>query len=86
MNRGSAVRSGVQDRFLFASMRPRFMNRGSLDQCACFVLSLDRFNEAPIHESGKWSSRRGYEGLRLGFNEAPIHESGKSASSRCVVD
>ena len=37
------------------------------------------FNEAPIHESGKWrgSTRRGPRSASR-FNEAPIHESGKS--------
>ena len=38
-----------------------------------------RFNEAPIHESGKFSSlERGNTG-NARFNEAPIHESGKSS-------
>ena len=36
-----------------ASMRPRFMNRGSAAEC-CFVAAAScSFNEAPIHESGK---------------------------------
>ena len=53
MNRGSlaeSLRSDSRDR---ASMRPRFMNRGS--QVAEDVdRPVDlRFNEAPIHESGK---------------------------------
>ena len=38
----------------------------------------NRFNEAPIHESGKsaWTMRGVPQGLPR-FNEAPIHESGK---------
>ena len=54
MNRGSThrgLRSG--DRTKVASMRPRFMNRGS-----------EEFHEHP----DEWPR---------GFNEAPIHESGK---------
>ena len=58
MNRGSVV-----ERFdealgcLLASMRPRFMNRGSM---LCLLLLDGRdsgFNEAPIHESGKFAAR-----------------------------
>ena len=43
-------------------MRPRFMNRGSeLLQLLCEVY-INRFNEAPIHESGK-----SWQGHRLSF-------------------
>jgi len=53
------------------------MNRGS---CAP-VISADgasnRFNEAPIHESGKLAELQGKRLHRRRFNEAPIHESGK---------
>ena len=53
MNRGSdpwLVHARDQ---LRASMRPRFMNRGS-KKSICQVVSIDSgFNEAPIHESGK---------------------------------
>ena len=61
MNRGSSspASQGIR-RACAASMRPRFMNRGShndfLDLARCPV----RFNEAPIHESGKsWTSAAG---------------------------
>ena len=37
-----------------ASMRPRFMNRGSTMTIDTGQIAPDRFNEAPIHESGKW--------------------------------
>ena len=53
------------------------MNRGSPRRRVAQCAGPPRFNEAPIHESGKSShpSRRGQEAHR--FNEAPIHESGK---------
>ena len=35
-------------------MRPRFMNRGSRDAEHRIVIHVRGFNEAPIHESGKW--------------------------------
>ena len=52
MNRGSAP-NGIKVHFdLNASMRPRFMNRGStIERTQC--RTSFRFNEAPIHESGK---------------------------------
>ena len=60
-----------------ASMRPRFMNRGSATISPPKSNRSLGFNEAPIHESGK--SRCGIcSRIRiLRFNEAPIHESGK---------
>ena len=54
MNRGSKVvdeMGGVPH--LHASMRPRFMNRGSGLIRGGHSYSQPRFNEAPIHESGK---------------------------------
>ena len=57
MNRGSQGRYGAapagQDRG--ASMRPRFMNRGStgLSEIRATLVRESCFNEAPIHESGK---------------------------------
>ena len=54
------------------------MNRGSARLTAALLRGLNRFNEAPIHESGKYcaGSKRRRPATR--FNEAPIHESGKS--------
>ena len=53
------------------------MNRGSPKGWETNVKSKCRFNEAPIHESGKsTASAKGAES-GTGFNEAPIHESGK---------
>ena len=78
MNRGSCVTIAVVLDLYLASMRPRFMNRGSLPdrprnrQChqasmrprfmnrgsSCGICNIStmvlRFNEAPIHESGKF--------------------------------
>ena len=53
------------------------MNRGSPDYVEVFIQDLLGFNEAPIHESGKYRPRRPEWSLASGFNEAPIHESGK---------
>ena len=40
-------------------MRPRFMNRGSASGTGRAGLVHARFNEAPIHESGKCHARPG---------------------------
>ena len=53
------------------------MNRGSSDGGAKRGRSAGRFNEAPIHESGKSLVVVDGDPPRNGFNEAPIHESGK---------
>ena len=53
MNRGSQPRADHAPLPQAASMRPRFMNRGSAIQRAPSDESADGFNEAPIHESGK---------------------------------
>ena len=47
--------------------------------------AITRFNEAPIHESGKFRLCWGRRLREIGFNEAPIHESGKSIHSRCSI-
>ena len=66
-------------RLTAASMRPRFMNRGSIMLWAHSSGRSSGFNEAPIHESGKCDAwERPGCWVRRGFNEAPIHESGKS--------
>ena len=53
------------------------MNRGSRDFQTLRATPVYRFNEAPIHESGKcrFNSLSAYQ-VKC-FNEAPIHESGK---------
>ena len=54
MNRGSLLDSSASPQApRSASMRPRFMNRGSDELHVLDVIRLERFNEAPIHESGK---------------------------------
>ena len=53
MNRGSATDMTIHEALNRASMRPRFMNRGSWEVPAARFRSTAGFNEAPIHESGK---------------------------------
>ena len=54
MNRGSDPRRDPEGRRHDASMRPRFMNRGSPPANRGGARPPNGFNEAPIHESGKW--------------------------------
>ena len=70
MNRGSHVPSMHESVERMASMRPRFMNRGSKQQGNLASDHVFSFNEAPIHESGK---------LSLGFG---IHQPELPASMR----
>ena len=53
------------------------MNRGSSSSIASQISVPTGFNEAPIHESGKFLSPVHFLDPLLCFNEAPIHESGK---------
>ena len=54
------------------------MNRGSAASARPILDGVQRFNEAPIHESGKFRRHADRDRTALGrFNEAPIHESGK---------
>ena len=53
MNRGSVQEVKRSIQMVIASMRPRFMNRGSPSVRFHDALASGRFNEAPIHESGK---------------------------------
>ena len=53
MNRGSVEREVAGRRPGAASMRPRFMNRGSQRTGRRYKRLKHSFNEAPIHESGK---------------------------------
>ena len=59
------------------------MNRGSPHVEAIDADVCSRFNEAPIHESGKSRRAEREPGaiLQCRFNEAPIHESGKSRAA-----
>ena len=77
MNRGSVAPVGRVDIVGAASMRPRFMNRGSVADPCRDAHTPVRFNEAPIHESGKCRLYEWRVAFILRFNEAPIHESGK---------
>ena len=53
------------------------MNRGSMHIGIYGDLMASRFNEAPIHESGKSKLFGAISNHAPRFNEAPIHESGK---------
>ena len=54
------------------------MNRGSAEPFVGRGRRVGGFNEAPIHESGKFVNTALSEmGIESSFNEAPIHESGK---------
>ena len=56
------------------------MNRGSASVTWHYPSLSPRFNEAPIHESGKLN-RYPIRCIRpVRFNEAPIHESGKCSN------
>ena len=84
MNRGSLQLTPVGLRALAASMRPRFMNRGSDAGRSRIARNQGGFNEAPIHESGKFRSPPTRRIPANRFNEAPIHESGKSRAPASV--
>ena len=56
MNRGSGGGNRRVRPTIHASMRPRFMNRGSALLADEVAKVFHGFNEAPIHESGKSSS------------------------------
>ena len=79
MNRGSVGDGLGRLSKVFASMRPRFMNRGSDTARGAVPEAMSGFNEAPIHESGKSPAAASRRRAGCCFNEAPIHESGKSS-------
>ena len=56
MNRGSKFVGSMMSIAFPASMRPRFMNRGSAGIARRRPGPAARFNEAPIHESGKYEA------------------------------
>ena len=56
MNRGSPYLAELFGKSPNASMRPRFMNRGSHDGRPHPARPATGFNEAPIHESGKYGT------------------------------
>ena len=60
------------------------MNRGSTTALPASSPQPDRFNEAPIHESGKWAGPGAGHPMGFRFNEAPIHESGKLQIAKTV--
>ena len=64
MNRGSHFDHAFIGQINLASMRPRFMNRGSPWRQAWERQASGRFNEAPIHESGKCIERAQHSRMR----------------------
>ena len=60
------------------------MNRGSAEAQRSGRQEAGPFNEAPIHESGKWPSGSSSRPNPNPFNEAPIHESGKFSRLRII--
>ena len=59
------------------------MNRGSQRSLKLSPQACPSFNEAPIHESGKFGfGRARLPSVCHRFNEAPIHESGKSETAK----
>ena len=60
MNRGSDAPGELASVADDASMRPRFMNRGSSVPLNPITRLTIRFNEAPIHESGKLAGVYGH--------------------------
>ena len=65
------------------------MNRGSNCKRVANMSGLCGFNEAPIHESGKFDFTPHRFFAIASFNEAPIHESGKyrpGPAPRCGRD
>ena len=86
MNRGSELHQNLRVDLGLASMRPRFMNRGSARPLTCTGRDRPCFNEAPIHESGKFPRALRRCLSQMSFNEAPIHESGKCVRSLRAVE
>ena len=58
------------------------MNRGSRKPAKRPPCTMSGFNEAPIHESGKYGVSSWAARTWACFNEAPIHESGKYVAYR----
>ena len=62
----------------WASMRPRFMNRGSADGETRTRIGRLASMRPRFMNRGSLARRRAPDPRTTGFNEAPIHESGKS--------
>ena len=66
-----------------ASMRPRFMNRGSPDSISTLCQGGSASMRPRFMNRGSPAAYRPDSGTRHRFNEAPIHESGKLLCYRC---
>ena len=88
MNRGSLddARKLVVDA-IGASMRPRFMNRGSASVNAGEAAYSRASMRPRFMNRGSLVQLRAESELEAcGFNEAPIHESGKCVARRTLAD
>ena len=79
MNRGSP-NDGVRSRVVgVASMRPRFMNRGSFALRHCNNTFYAASMRPRFMNRGSVPGIAPQASIQICFNEAPIHESGKSS-------
>ena len=77
MNRGSMYVSRKLGISFDASMRPRFMNRGSRTAHLGHPLHVSASMRPRFMNRGSKVGGATASGTGKGFNEAPIHESGK---------
>ena len=79
MNRGSLSGLWRRDVASQASMRPRFMNRGSdLENTRGMIVQIASMRPRFMNRGSRAPSDPGGADSQCRFNEAPIHESGKS--------
>ena len=82
MNRGSHIEPTARGGADHASMRPRFMNRGSTRAFPRFVpMDVSASMRPRFMNRGSSGGARRLGSRATGFNEAPIHESGKCPHS-----
>ena len=77
MNRGSKIHLNSYHILMKASMRPRFMNRGSASDASLSTSGSIASMRPRFMNRGSKDAHDDYARAVFGFNEAPIHESGK---------
>ena len=77
MNRGSDDKSPLNEISKEASMRPRFMNRGSGAFNSGIETAILASMRPRFMNRGSSERRSRHSRSKRCFNEAPIHESGK---------
>ena len=82
MNRGSSNPLNILEFPFRASMRPRFMNRGSYALESLKTNPYAGFNEAPIHESGKWVEYMDAHGVENASMRARFMNRGSQVARR----